>query len=82
VQEVCRAFVFTKRGTKVLFQMLLPRIQTIFHSFTVRELCYIFYGYSKIGVAPKPFMSQLETKIAETVRDTENVELEILQLVT
>ena len=58
----------------------MPRIQQIIHSFTVRELCYIVYGYHKVGFLPKPFAKALETEVVKSIRDIENVELEVLQL--
>jgi len=81
IQEVCRAFVFTKRGTKNLYQIIMPRIQQIKDSFTCRELLYILYGYHKIGFLPKPFLRELEGKVVETLREIESVEPEVIQLI-
>jgi len=58
----------------------MPRVQQILHTFTCRELCYILYGYHKIGFLPKPFLRELEGKIVETLREIESVELEVVQL--
>ena len=38
------------------------------------------HGYSKSGFLPKPFSKLLETEIAKTLRDTENVTNEEIQL--
>jgi hypothetical protein len=60
VKELCRAFIFTSRGSKNIFQVLMPRIQQILHTFTCKEVCYLLYGYSKSGFLPKPFARLLE----------------------
>ena len=82
IKETVRAFIITKRGSKQLYQVMMPRIQQISDSFTTRELCYIMYGYWKSGFAPKPFIADLEIKIGRELRDIENVELEVVQLIT
>ena len=82
VQEICRAFVFTNRGTKQLYQVLMPRIQQILHTFTTRELLYILYGYHKAGFLPKPFLKEIEMKIVSVLRNVEEVSLEEVQLMT
>ena len=82
IKEVCRAFIFSMRGSKQLHQILMPRIQQIIHAFTVRELCYMVYGFHKVGFLPKPFAKALEAEIVKTLRDVENLELEVLQLMT
>jgi hypothetical protein len=78
---MCRAFIITKRGSKNLYQVMMPRLQQILDNFTCRELCYILYGYNKAGFTPKPFMGELERKIGATLRDIEEVELEVVQLI-
>jgi hypothetical protein len=60
VKEVCKAFVFSQRGSRVLFQALQPRIQTVLTSFSCKELCYLLHGYHKQSVLPKPFASAIE----------------------
>ena len=80
IKELCRAFIFSKRGTKEFHQILMPRIQQLVHTFTCRELCYLIHGYSEVGFLPKPFAKLLEQEVAATLRDTENVSLEELQL--
>lgn len=82
VKEVCRAFIFSMRGSKELHQILQPRIQQIIHSFTVREHLYMIYGYNKAGALTKPFAKVLEGEIVSVLRDSENLELEVLLLMT
>jgi hypothetical protein len=41
---------------------------------------YLIHGYNKSGFLPKPFAKLLETEVVKTLRDTENVTLEELQL--
>jgi len=82
IKEVCRAFVFSMRGSKQLHQVLMPRIQQVIHTFSCRELCYMVYGFHKAGFLPKPFAAALEGEIVKTLRDVENVELNALQLMT
>ena len=55
IQELCRAFIYSQRGSKILHQVLMPRITAILHTFTCNELCYMMYGYHKAGFLPKPF---------------------------
>lgn len=73
---MCRAFVYSQRGSKQIFQVLMPRIQAIIHTFTSRELCYMMYGYHKVGFLPKPFAKMIEQEVSKTLSDTENIELE------
>lgn len=80
IKELCRAFIFSKRGSKQFHQILMPRIQQLVHTFTCRELCYLVHGYSNVGFLPKPFAKLLETEIVATLRDTENVTPEEMQL--
>ena len=47
VKEVCKAFVFSMRGSRTLHQAMLPRILTVLHSFSCNELCYLLHGYHK-----------------------------------
>lgn len=60
----------------------MPRIQQILHAFTCRELCYLLYGYHKVGFLPKPFAKLIEQEIASTLRNIEDVDLEEVQLMT
>lgn len=43
-------------------------------------MCYLLHGYVRVGFLPKPFAKLLEAEIVKTLRDVENVELEVLQL--
>lgn len=78
IKELCRAFVFSKRGSKSMLQVLQPRIQTILHTFTSRELCYMLHGYSHKQALPKQFAKLMEEEITKYLRDIENVSLEEL----
>ena len=40
------------------------------------------YGYNKVGFLPKPFASALEGEIVKMLRDIENLDLDVLQLIT
>lgn len=82
LKEMTRAFVFSKRGSKLLHQLLMPRLQLILHEFSCRELCYIIYGYHKSGFCPKPFAKELEVAISKTLGDTDEVSVEEIQLIT
>lgn len=47
VKEICKAFVFSQRGSRLLHQAMLPRIQATISSFSCKELCYLIHGYHK-----------------------------------
>lgn len=81
LKEISRAFIFTKRGSKELYRQLMPRVQQILHIFTPRELCYMIYGYHKVGFMPKQFAKQIEAEVVKSLRDIEEVELELVQLI-
>lgn len=81
IQELCRAFIFTKRGSKQLYQVLQPRITSILDTFTPKELCYILYGFHKAGYTPKPFLRELEANIIKPLKeDLHEVPLDNIQL--
>ena len=40
------------------------------------------YGYNKVGFLPKPFAKALEEEVVKVLRDIENVDLDVLQLIT
>ena len=60
LKEICRGFLFSMRGSKVLLKMLLPRILPILTEFTVNELCYLLYAYHEGKYLPKSFASEIE----------------------
>ena len=39
------------------------------------------HGYHTVGFLPKPFMKNLEAEIVKTLRDGDNLDLEVLQLI-
>ena len=80
IQEVIRGFIIPNRGSKQLFQILMPRIQQIKDTLTCKELCYILYAYHKSGFLPKPLKNDLELKITGTLRDIENIQIEEILL--
>mmetsp|Transcript_10015 Transcript_10015/g.16825 ORF Transcript_10015/g.16825 Transcript_10015/m.16825 type:complete len:196 (+) Transcript_10015:995-1582(+) len=81
IKELCRAFVFSKRGSKEIHQILQPRILQLLEQFTPRELCYLVYGYSNKKLLSKSFAKALEQSVTQSLRDIENVELELIQLI-
>ena len=80
MKELVRAFVVTRRGSKIIFQMLQPRIIQIMHTFTTRELCYIMHGYSEKDVLTKQFSKLVEVEVVKPLRNTDNVTIEELEL--
>lgn len=40
------------------------------------------YGFHKVGVIPKPFAKALEAEVVKELRDFENVDMDVLQLMT
>jgi hypothetical protein len=55
LKEICRGFLFSLRGSKVLLQMLMPRLQPILSEFTPSELCYLLYAFHEGKYLPKSF---------------------------
>ena len=65
LKELARAFVFSLRGSKLLLQMLQPRLMTILHKFSINECCYLLYSYDDVGYVPKLFAQQIEDRVRE-----------------
>ena len=49
LKEVARGFIFSMRGSKMLHQVLLPRLKPILPELTLNELCYMLYSYNDVG---------------------------------
>ena len=82
VKEICKAFVFSQRGSRLLHQAMLPRIQATISSFSCKELCYLIHGYHKQGNLPKSFTSAVEEGVVKTLRNTKDISVEEIALIT
>eukprot|EP00347_Sterkiella_histriomuscorum_P004560 403359998 len=81
IKEICKAFIFSQRGTKQLHQFMLPRIQQQLTTFSCRELCYLMHGYHKIGIMNKIFAKSIEDEVVKTLRLTETVTVDEIALI-
>ena len=81
LKEVCKAFIFSLRGSKSLLLALQPRIQTILPSLTCNELCYLLYGYFKANCLSKSLATTVEQSVLPTLRNTQGVTVEELALI-
>lgn len=69
LKEVCRGFLFSLRGSKIMLKMLLPRILPILTEFSTNELCYLLYAYHKGGYIPKSFAKEIERLVKPRLMD-------------
>lgn len=81
VKEVCKAFIFSQRGSRLLHQAMMPRIQQTLSTFSCKELCYLLHGYHKQGNLPKAFTQPIEEGVVKTLRNTKEVTIEEIALI-
>lgn len=82
IKEICKAFIFSMRGSRLLHQAMMPRIQATLSQFTCNELCYLLHGYHKQGNLPKSFTSQIEEGVVKFLRNTKEISIEEIALIT
>lgn len=82
LKEICKAFIFSQRGSRTLFQAVMPRILTVLPSFTCKELCYLLHGYHKQGILSKPFASAIEEGVVKSLRMTKEITIDEIALIT
>ena len=61
---------------------MLPRVQAVLPSFSCKELCYLVHGYHKQGVLSKPFAKEIEEGVVKTLRNTKDITVEEIALIT
>lgn len=81
VKEICKAFVFSQRGSRLLHQALLPRVQATLSNFSCKELCYLLHGYHKQGNLPKSFTKDIEDGVVKTLRLTKDITIDEIALI-
>ena len=83
LKEVARGFIFSMRGSKMIHQVLLPRLQPILREFTINELCYMLYSYHDKGYLPKLFAAEVEAQCKKYLveKGADEVTLEELALI-
>lgn len=82
LKEVTRGFVFSQRGSKTLFSMLLPRIRPILHEFSLSELCMLLHSYHDKTYLPKQFAAEIESQVKKLMLErAENLEPNELSLI-
>lgn len=79
---MCKAFVFSMRGSRPLHQAMLPRILTVLPAFSCKELCYLAHGYHKQALLSKTLATQIEEGVIKTLRQTKDVTIEEIALIT
>ena len=55
---------------------------TSLHTFTCNELCYLLHAYFKVGYLPKNFASQIELEVVKTLKNTKDIPIEQIALIT
>ena len=70
------------RGSRTLYQAILPRILTVLHTFSCKELCYLIHGYHKQGLLSKTLAAQAEEGVIKTLRMTKDVTIDEIALIT
>ena len=73
LKEVCRGFLFSLRGSKLVLQMLLPRLEPILSEFTSSELCYMIFAFHEGGYLPKAFARQIEAGVKPRLLETDDI---------
>jgi len=75
-KELCKGFIYPIRGSKALFEVMLPRVRQLLPQFCCNELCYILNAYHKKEVLPKDFAKDLEIGVVKFLRNTKEIKLE------
>ena len=68
VKEICRSFIFSIRGTKEVYEVMLPHIRRNLDSFSCNEKCYLLLSFHKRKVLTKQFAKELELAITQRLR--------------
>ena len=80
-KEVCRAFIFSLRGSKEIYNMMLPRIMARIENYTFNEKCFFLHAFHEKGLLSKKISKDLQYYIGETLKEPEKLSLEELSTV-
>lgn len=82
IQEVCRGFVFSLKGSKEFLQLMQPRLVQMLDKFSSYEICYMIYAFWKKNCLNKKFGRMLEEELIKTLQDPEKTkDVELLALI-